>query len=175
MRRAAPGRAACLPGPQPRHAARPHATAGHRHQLCGAHAPRAGCACGCGECKPATTQGTTRSYQQDAKLLPSTAGLLPHCYPTRYPAPGNSRNSVRIISLTCGGAMGIRTPDLLHAIGKGAGSIAPGVPARVTTAACPVSGPGWRPRRSTGRDYMTPLERSRQHVIPDTGVGLASH
>jgi hypothetical protein len=65
----------------------PHGTAGHRHQLCGAHAPRAGCACGCGcgECKAATTQGTTRSYQQDAEPLPSTAGLLPHCYPTRYP------------------------------------------------------------------------------------------
>ena len=32
---------------------------------------------GCGECNPQQLKGETRSTQQGAKLLPSTAGLLP--------------------------------------------------------------------------------------------------
>jgi hypothetical protein len=62
-----------------RHMARPGTVASYA-------APTRPGRCGCGECKSATTQGTTRSYQQGAKPLPSTAGLLPHCYPARYPA-----------------------------------------------------------------------------------------
>ncbi len=43
---------------------------------------------------------------------PVTA-LLPNTLPS---TPGKSRNDIRILSVTLGGAMGIRTPDLLHAM-----------------------------------------------------------
>jgi hypothetical protein len=79
----APSPAASLREPPPPHRQAPHhmVRPGTVTNRATPHEP------GRGQCKAATTQGTTRSCQQGAKPLPSTAGLLPHCYPTRYPAP----------------------------------------------------------------------------------------
>src|ERR1017187_1815451 len=73
-----------------------------------------------------------------------------------YQAPKLWGSGFRITTLTCGGAMGIRTPDLLHAIGTLLGSLAAACPAEAAAAiglapaaACSGPKPAAEDRKST--------------------------
>jgi hypothetical protein len=79
------------------------------------------------------------------------------------------RLRVRIMCVTCG-AMGIRTPDLLHAIGKGMGSIASRCLDRSTAGDSPAVAQGLRPQENTGRDHVTRPGQSRQPAPAGTGT-----
>jgi hypothetical protein len=112
-------RAARLPGPQPRHAARPHATWHGRAPSLAMRRPRAraGCGCGCGECKSANNSGALPAHTSRAQ---SHCRARLACYPAATQRAtqhsGNSRNYIRIIYVSLGGATETRTPDLLHAM-----------------------------------------------------------
>ena len=99
-----------LPSPGLRHdpgilRASPRAATRHSHQL---HEP--------GRYKPATTQGLNPPCPAGAKPLLSRADLLPDCYPKRYPSTPKHTEKYSNHSHDLCGAMGIRTPDLLHAM-----------------------------------------------------------
>jgi hypothetical protein len=97
-----------------------HATRHGRAPSLAMRRPRAGPGAGAANASPQQL----RAVPAHTSRAPSRCRARLASYLARYGTatqgatqhPGNSRNNIRIISLTWGGAMGIRTPDLLHAM-----------------------------------------------------------